>query len=114
MKVKTFKEFRDRAIDNVTQYLAREMASNLRELQTLLTRLDFINNFKGFSVTVTIDPGDEIQITNRLDTIPTRRIVTRISGNSNLLDGNEPWTLDNLYLRNSGGSQLTADVTFME
>ena len=115
MRFRGYKEYRgDANINSVSNYLLKEHTSNLRDNRTTLANLDFSNNFKSFTETVTIPALTEVSIVNRLDIIPTRRVVVRHTGDPLLVDGDTEWDINNVTHRNAGMTSLTATVVFME
>lgn len=85
--------------------LQKSFKAIILELIMGLKRLDFINNFESFEVTVTVPdqtqtPGD-YKIRNELDpAIPTRMIITKQTGNALITAGTAEWTQDYVYIRN--------------
>jgi hypothetical protein len=91
-------------------------SASRNELLTGLSKLEFLENFNGFSVDVTIASGAEEKIRNQLDPkIPSCRLVVRETGDDGrLIDGDTSWTTEHVYLKNSGAGSLTATVIFFE
>lgn len=114
MKFFAFKEFRGLASDMVA-YLREDLKKTLKELQIGLTRLSFLDNFVSFEVEVTIPAGDELAIRNELRTrIPDQRLIVRGNDNSPyIVDGDTEWTMDYVYLKNTGAGTATATVVFL-
>lgn len=94
------------------------LIKNLEELKRLLDaglqRLKLDENFQNFQVTVTIPNGSEAKIANQLKSLPKKRIIIRQSGNGLVTDGDTPWDLDNVYLKNHGPADTTITVLFLE
>jgi len=77
--------------------------------------LDFLNNFKSFKTTVTIAATSEAEIKNLLKpVIPSQRLIIRQAGGGAIIDGTTKWTIDKLYLYNTGASTAEVTVIFLE
>lgn len=116
MKIPDFKEFGNRlpTVESVLDYLKIEHTLNLRELINGLKRLDFLNNFESFEVTVTIPAGAELGIENKLrNAIPSKRIIVR-SNVSDITDGSNEWTRQYVFLKNNSASEATLTVVFLK
>lgn len=105
MKFFAFKEFRDEGDPDqkdISKYLATELASVLRELRAGLPRLDFIDNFESFQVSLSIESGVEIAVRNELKGfMPSRRVIMRSNeAGLSVCDGDTPWDQNYLYLKN--------------
>lgn len=113
MKFRSFREFRQGPRADVAKYLAVDLTSTFRDLFAGLTKLTFEDNFESFETEVTIGAGSEELIPNRLDTVPTRRIFLRHSGDPGVVDGDTEWDLNFVSLKNVGSSSATLTVVFM-
>lgn len=120
MRFVAFKEFRgliNTGIEDIVEYLRTDMKKVLRELQLGLTKLSLLDNFEGFSAEVTIAAGAELAIQNqfRNGKIPSQRIIVKGgSGSQNIVDGDTAWSVDFVYLKNTGASSASATVIFLK
>lgn len=94
--------------------LAQTLEDIKRILDTGIQRLRLEENFINFIVTVTIPAASELQIPNKLKTVPTKRIILKQTGNGLVTDGAIAWNKDILYLKNNGAESITITVMFME
>lgn len=114
MKFPGFKEFTQNTAEAVLQFIKTDLSSNFRELSNGLKKLDFLNNFESFIVTVEIPAGQEVAIENKLrDSIPTKRFIVR-SNSYQITDGVSEWSKQYIYLQNAGASTATATVLFLK
>lgn len=122
MKFPQLREFRpsnrtaSETVSEALKYLSIDLVRTLKDLTVGLTKLSFLDNFDSFQANVTIDAGEELAIRNDLSggLIPTQRIIVRGGiGAQNLVDGTAEWTSEFVYLRNVGGTSLTATVIFL-
>ena len=117
-KLREFRPFLSRAvtigqmIDSIVSYLSNEVSANFREITTVLNNLDLVDNFNSFEVEITIPATSELQIRNELQVIPGRWILVRRNQNS-IVDGDTPWTINYVYLKNTAATTATAKVIFM-
>lgn len=120
MKFPTFREFRPlRRGDesrNIVEYLSIHLIRNFKQLSLGLTKLSFADNFEGFIVeNLSIPAGVEVEITNRLDNIPSQRLIIRGGeGSENVVDGDTAWSQDKVYLKNVGGMDALVTVQFLK
>jgi len=119
MKFPTFREYRPlKNLDplvNIADYLGIHLLRNFKQLSLGLTKLSFADNFEGFSVELEVPAGQEVEITNRLDRIPSQRFVVRGgSGAESVVDGDTAWTQEKLYMKNVGASQAVVTVLFLK
>lgn len=110
MKFRAFKSF---VAGKVEDYLRKDLAASLRDLMIGLRKLSFSDNFESFEANTYIPAGETVAIGNRLSFIPGKRIIVRQTGGGAIIDGTPPWTLDNLYLKNTGSSDAKISVVFM-
>ena len=102
----------------VLQYLQSSFWAWCKDIVVGLRRLNFEDNFQGFQATVTIAAGAEAVIKNGFegvleDSIPTKRIIVRQTGNGVITDGPTPWSADYVYLTNNGAVPVTITVIFL-
>lgn len=111
-----FREFRLQiaSLDSVIKYLSVDLVFSLRELYTGLSRLSFADNFQSFQVTLIIPASSEIPIRNRLPEVPSGKIILKDGGSSSVVDGDTPWDLNFVYLKNTSGSEVTVSVVFFK
>lgn len=120
MKFTAFKELRVFAtttVQDIIKYLSVDLAIALRELSVGLKKLDFLENYESFKVSVSIPATSELAIRNELrdGTIPRFRIVVKGGANAqHIVDGTTAWTSDFVYLYNTSASTATADVVFFK
>ena len=125
MKFTSFREFRESltTIDDVVAYLRTDLTSILRDLKKGLTRIDFNDNFSSFTKEVVDLPaGDTIKIRNQLREgksflVPSSYIIVRRKeGAESIVDideGDEKWTAESVFLKNTGASSATFTVLFL-
>jgi hypothetical protein len=100
------------------KYLETDLWSWLRELTVLLTKINFQDNFQSFTVNdVSIPAKTEVRIANQFKNrfpgqIPTGRMIIRQVGDANIIDGDQAWTADNLYLKNPSSNNAVVSVLF--
>lgn len=85
----------------------------LKELENGLRKLTFRDNFESFVETVTIPAMSEVGISNKLTTIPSWYIIGRQQGEGQIIDGDSPWTLDNIFLKNTSSNEITITVIIL-
>lgn len=92
-----------------------KLPPDLKDLEIGLKRLDFINNFRSFSVEVTIPATSEVSIKNMLaPSIPSLYLIGRQTGNGLITDGPTEWSENRLYLYNNGATEVVATIIFLE
>jgi len=102
-------------LPRVFEYISVDLGKILKELNIGLERLSFEDNFDGFKTDVSIAAGAELKIRNELrDRAPTQRLILRGNDDSrNIVDGDTPWDLNFVYLKNLGAGTATATVYFL-
>lgn len=113
MVFRKFREFRP-GLNNYLKYLEVDLALNFKDLFNGLTSLSFRDNFKSFTVTVTIPGLSELAIRNELDSIPSGKIILRDNGTNEIVDGSTAWTKDHVYLQNLNAAEKTVTVLFLK
>lgn len=105
----------------VDKYVEVNLWNWLRDLTVGLNKIDFQQNFQAFIITdVLIEASTEIGIPNELNTaypgvIPSGRIIIRQKGDALIIDGDQPWTSTQLYLKNtSATNDATVSVLFFK
>lgn len=101
----------------VEKYLEVDLWTWAREITTAFSRINFLENFQSFLVSnLTIPAGSEVSIKNQLPLgqIPTGRIITRQSGDANIIDGDSPWTVNLLFLKNPSANNAVISVLFFQ
>ena len=101
----------------VEKYLEVDLWTWMREVCSALSRLNFTENFQAFLVkNLSIPAGAEVSIPNQLPIgqIPTGRLITRQSGDANIIDGDSPWTQNFLYLKNPSMNDAVVSVLFFQ
>ena len=112
MRFFILKEFRGGSVE---EYLRNSFTSVLRNLQTGLSQLDFLENFKSFQVeNLALASGVEVSTENRLGSgeIPRTRLIVKQDGGGAIIDGDTAWTNDFVYLKNTGATAATATIIF--
>lgn len=84
------------------------------ELNTGLKRLTLTENFESYLAQVTIDAGTEETIAHNLGVIPSGRIILKHSGDSRIVDGDTDWDKNNIYLKNTGATDVTLTVLILK
>ena len=102
----------------VLQYLQSSFWAWCKDIVVGLRRLTFEDNFLSFQATVTIAAGAEAIIQNGFEgilenSIPSRRIIVRQTGNGVITDGPTEWSADYVYLTNNGAGAVTITVIFL-
>lgn len=92
----------------------KRLPDDLKDLEIGLKKLDFINNFSGFKAIVTIPATSEVAIKNQMGIIPSQRLIVRQAGGGAIIDGTTTWTLNNVYLYNTGATSAEVTVIFLE
>lgn len=110
MKLKALKSY---VGGDVEGYLRTDLASAFREIMLVARRISFADNFEAFESSGVIAAGEELGFRNELNFIPSRRLVLRQSGGGAIIDGDTPWNINNLYLKNTGTDDATVTVVFM-
>jgi len=111
MRFFILKEFRGGSVE---EYLRNAFTSVLRNLQSGLSQMDFLENFRSFEVDVSLPAGVEVEIPNRLGDgeIPRSRLITRQEGGAAVIDGPTAWSNDFVYLLNVGPGDATVTAIF--
>jgi|GEM_PF-5418481 len=86
----------------------------LRELGIVLRRLSFEDNFAADTVQVTLNAGEEVEVAHNLQSIPTYYIIGGQSAQGQIIDGQQQWTAESIFLKNTGTNKITAKVIIME
>lgn len=117
MKFSGFKEISQieaSSAQGVVGYLTGALSAMIRDLRAGLNKLAFSDNFESFKVDLTFAASEEVRIPNLLRTaIPTEWIVVRNQLNgASVVEGDNAWTKDTLYLKNSSANPITVTVRF--
>lgn len=100
------------------KYLEIDLFSWLKDISFGMSRLNFKDNFQSFTVKdVIILAGEEVGIGNQFKNrypgmVPDGRIIVRQKGNAIIEDGDQNWTADNVYLKNSSENNAVVTVLF--
>lgn len=100
------------------KFIEVDLWSWLRDLYHATFRMDFIDNFQSFRVdNLTIAANTEVAIANQFKqsypgVIPTSRIIVRQTGNAVILDGDQRWTIDQVFLKNPSANDAEISVIF--
>ena len=112
-KFSGFRKFRaGSTLAEVVSYLQTGLALSFSELQSGLQFLSLSDNFESFEAVVTIPAMTEIPIPNKMGLVPSKRLIVR-SNSSSIVDGDEAWTADFVYMKNTGASAATATIVFL-
>jgi hypothetical protein len=117
MKFAIQREFRPsrNTLDEVIKYLTVDLKCSLLDLSLGLTKLSFQDNFAGFIETITIPASSSVEIINRLDEVPSYRVILRGgTGAQNVVDGDSTWTAQTVSLKNVGLTTVTVTVAFLK
>jgi len=102
-------------LNEVVKYLTYDLSSSLRNLEIILGNLDFSNNFKFFSKSVSLSSGEELEIDNELKEIPSFFLVCNVSDSDGVVTkGSSSWTSSKLYVKNQGSDSLSATLLFFK
>ena len=113
--LREFKKLQNTDIKDVIDFLADEFTHSIRELRVGLTKLTFSDNFDSFTSIITIPASGEAVIRNELTSIPTEWILVRKNeGGLTVCEGDTAWTLENLYLKNTGLVDAQVTVRFFK
>ena len=99
------------------KYIEVDLWTWMREVTTAFSRINFVENFQCFLVTnLSIPDGTEVSVKNKLPLgqIPTGRIITRQTGDANIIDGNSAWTTNLVFLRNPSANDAIVSVIFFQ
>jgi hypothetical protein len=110
-----FKSYgRTPSVDEIYRYLRDELGYTLKELSVGLQKLSLEDNFDSFKVEVEIPAGEEVKIRNQLRDreVTQRHIVRGNEYSKDIADGETPWDLNFVYLKNYGSGTATATVLF--
>lgn len=96
---------------NPVNYLQNELWNWMKNVSTAFVRLGLVENFEAQRTNdVVIAAGATAEITNRLNFIPSARIIVRQTGNGVITDGS--WDIQTLRLTNNGAVSVTISVIF--
>jgi len=104
--------------NSTTKYIESDLWTWLKALSVGFISLNFQDNFQSFVVKdLFIAAGTEVSIPNEFRTryqglIPLGRTIIRQVGNANIVDGDTPWTVDLLTLKNPSDNDVTVSVLF--
>lgn len=101
----------------VEKYLEVDLWTWMRDVTTAFSRINFLENFQSFLISnLSIPAGTEVPIKNQLPAgvVPTGRIITRQTGDANIIDGVSPWTANFLYLQNPSMNDAVVSVLFFQ
>lgn len=91
----------------------RDFRELIRTLSVGLQRLDFDENFDGqINEDLTLTSGQELQIRNSLNFIPSKCIILFQRGNANVTAGDTENDTNYLYIKNHGPDTATVTVAF--
>lgn len=99
-------------IESVVGYLSTELAANLRDLNTGLTKLKLTENFEGFEAVVIFPGSGEIAIRHNAGFIPSQRIIVRANA-SDIVDGDTEWNRNFVYMKKTGAGLAQATIIFL-
>jgi hypothetical protein len=101
----------------IEKYLEIDFWTWAREVTNAFSRLNFTENFQAFIVkNLSIPKMTQVSIPNQLmqGQMPTGRIITRQTGDANIIDGDSPWTQNFLYLKNPSANDAVISVIFFQ
>lgn len=107
MNFGALKEFRKNPSSDIRQvidYLSNELAATIRELRVGLQKLTFKDNFDSFEEVLTIPANTQVEITNRLPTIPSYFLILRKDKGGLSVSEGDVWTLERVYLKNQSAT----------
>ena len=105
--------------NSVLKYIEVDLWGWLKELSTGILKINFNQNFQSFLVKdLSIPANTEVSISNQFlkvypGVIPSGRIITRQSGDANIIDG-QLWTSSHLYLKNPSANNAIISVLFFK
>lgn len=104
--------------ESINKYIESDLWTWLRELSTSLLNINFKDNFQSFIVKdLSIPAGSEVSISNQFrnrypGSIPIGRIIIRQSGDANIIDGDNAWTTDLLFMKNPSQNDAIVSILF--
>jgi hypothetical protein len=107
--------------NSVVKYVEIDLWSWLKEFANGILKINFKENFQSFTVeNVKIPAGQEISIPNQFrtaypGTIPSGRIIIRQRlSDAVVIDGDNSWTENHVYLKNPSASDVIVTVLFFK
>ena len=101
--------------ESIPRYLASIMKTGLLDIVDGLHKLTFTDNIVSFQVEVTLSSGEELRIRNEFNTfIPSGRLIIKHTGDPAIIDGDNEWTNDFVYLKNAGSGSATVTVLYFK
>lgn len=101
----------------IEKYIEIDLWTWMRDVTSAFGRISFTENFQCFLVqNLKVPAGKEVSIKNLLPLgqIPSARIITRQSGDANIIDGVSPWTPNFLFLQNTSINDSVISVIFFQ
>lgn len=106
--------------NSIVKYIDVDLWSWLKDLSVGILKINFQQNFQSFTVSNLLIPaGTQVSIPNGFRTsypgaIPSARIITRQQGNATIIDGDQVWDVNYVYLQNPSGNDATISVIFFK
>ena len=85
----------------------------VNQLNVVLVKMTFDDNFSKATREVTIPAGVELEIPHNLKVTPKYRIIARQRGDGLITDGEAAWTDTVIYLKNNGAVEVTLTVIIL-
>jgi len=104
--------------ESVSKYIETDLWTWLKSISTTFLKLNFQDNFQSFTIpNLSIPAGQEVAIPNGFQgkftgLIPNGRIISRQTGDANIIDGPTPWTSSIVYLQNPSINDAVVTVIF--
>lgn len=104
-------------LGEVLHYLTHDLQIFLSNLIIGLTKLQIDDNFNGWvEKDITIKANSELEIINRLGEAVSYKIILRGGDGAQFItDGEEPWTIEKVYLKNQAPTDMSGlTVVFLK
>lgn len=103
---------------NVVKFIESDLWTWMKSISIGFLKMNFQDNFQSFTISnLSIPAQTEVSISNQFQgkypgLIPTGRIISRQSGDANIIDGDTPWTSTIVTLKNPSLNDAVITVIF--
>ena len=112
MKFRRIKKFFGSDIRSVTDYLSGELNKFCGDVQVVLNKLTFLDNFDSFAEDVDFGASATVIIPNRIGSTQIDWIVTRATGDNRIIETSI--TATQILLKNASATATKARVIFFK